>query len=229
MFDVYQNSFDEDGEWDDALAEEYCDGLMEEFAASPEGAAVAEEFQGLGWAHSFLYYGLSYVGCAPPEMSCVDVEEILFGIFPRKVSTEPDSACEIIGEMRAFWQFLHRQYALANATEILRDLTEDAEERLERELGDPKNFGMAKSLFTMGNKSGFDMTTQEGLDQFMFAYNASVAEQSMDAGLPESHSTMPSSSATPTPNATAPPLTSAERKAREKLRRKKFGKSKRRR
>jgi len=174
MFDIHQSVYDEDGEYDEELGEEYTDGLMTAFAESPEGQAFEEHYGEVGWPHSFLYYGLVYLGYMPPEMSRRDVEEILFEIFPRKVSVEAESAGEIIAEMRAFWEFLGRQYELPNAAGILQDLGRDAEARLKRELSDTGNFGMAKSFMTMGRDAGFDMTTQEGLDAFMLTYNSAL-------------------------------------------------------
>lgn len=171
MFDIHQSVFDEDGEWVDEAAEEYCNGLMTAFAESPEGQAFEEHYGDVGWPHSFLHYGLNYLGSTPPEMSRRDVEEILFELFPRKVSVEAEAAGEIMAEMRAFWEFLGRQYELPNAAGILADLGRDAETRLKRELSDPSNFGMAKSFFTMGRDAGFDMTSEAGMAQFTLAYN----------------------------------------------------------
>jgi len=42
------------------------------------------------------------------------LREILFDLFPRKVSTSADEADEIIRELQAFWTFLQREYHLAN-------------------------------------------------------------------------------------------------------------------
>jgi hypothetical protein len=67
---------------------------------------------------------------------------------------------------------LHRQYALRPAEAIVAMLNRDAEVRLRTELSDPSNFGMAKSFFMQGQQAGFDMTTQEGMEAFMLAYNA---------------------------------------------------------
>jgi hypothetical protein len=171
MFDIHQAAFDTDGDWDDDRAGEYCDGLMTAFAESPEGSAFTEHYGQLGWAHTFLDFGLSYVSSTPPEMSARDVEEIVFGIFPRKVSVEAEAAGEIIAELRAFWEFLGRQYELPNAPGILKELDRDAETELKRELSDPRNFGMAKSFVMMGQKAGYDMTSEAGMQQFMVAYN----------------------------------------------------------
>jgi hypothetical protein len=228
MFDIHQTPTDEYGERDDGAVEKYCTGLIEEFAASPEGSAAAEHYGDIGWAHSFLYYGFNYLGSAPPEMSRADVEEILFDIFPRKVSTEPDSAAEIIGEMRALFEFLHRQYGLANAMDILQDLGSDATHQLERELADSGNFGMAKSFVMMGQEAGFDMTTQEGMNEFMLAYNAAIAGSRVNDRAPDTFEPSPSLPARSSPKPSVVRLSANERKSREKLRRKKLGKSKRR-
>jgi hypothetical protein len=243
MFDIHQSAFDEDGDWDEGLIEDYCDGVMEAFAESPEGIACAEHFGEIGWVHTILHYGLTYLGNAPPEMSKRDVDEILFSIIPRKVSTEPESATEMIGEFRAFWEFLDREYQLADAPSMITYLDAKAERRLKQELSNPKNFGMAKSIFSLGAQAGFDMTTQEGLDQFMLAYNRSLMSSRQGIGPTANEMTSrqgsgssandqyvpPPTSSTPKTATVAVKLTTDERKAREKLRRKKLGKSKRKR
>ncbi len=224
MFDIHNSPVDEYGEWDDGAVEDYCQELMEQFADSPEGCATVEHYGCVGWAHSFLYYGFSYLGLAPPEMSRDDVEEILFDIFPRKVSTEAESADEIIGELRAFWEFLTRQYKLPNSTDIIDSLGNEAKQNLRHELANPDNFGMAKSFFMMGAEAGFDMTTQEGLDQFMLAYNASLLQNTdelADLGATEA---LPESSSQMLPGSR---LSVAERKSRRKQLRKRLSNPKR--
>jgi hypothetical protein len=41
-------------------------------------------------------------------------------------------------------------------------------------MSNPANFGMAKSFFMMGKARGFDMYTQEGLDEWMMTYNTEL-------------------------------------------------------
>ena len=118
-----------------------------------------------------FHYYFNYIGGHPVDMTTRDLKEILFSLFPRKVSTEPDSAPEIVAELRAFWQFVHRQYQLSSAADMIA-LLDEAEPRLRAELANPANFGMAKSFFMQGQAAGFDMTTQEGAEAFMLAYNA---------------------------------------------------------
>ena len=147
MFDIYQSPVDEDGDRDDEAAGEYLDGLMNAFVESAEGQAFVSQWGSVGWTSTFLEYGLSYLGEIPPEMSRHSVEEIVFDIFPRKVSAEPDTAPQAIAELTSFWRFLQRESGLAGAAEILQRL-DGAEDELEAELGDPANFGMAKRMVT---------------------------------------------------------------------------------
>jgi hypothetical protein len=174
MFDIHQ-PLDEDGDYDEQAVEEYIEGLVEEFAASPEAKPVVEQYGNLGWAGSMMDYAIGHIGVTPPKMFGSDFEEVLFELIPRKVSTGPDSAAAIVAELRAFWTFLQRAYNLRNAASILKILKEGAVERLERELSNPANYGMAKSFFMKGQELGFDMTTQEGLDAFMLFYNSQLA------------------------------------------------------
>ena len=51
---------------------------------------------------------------------------------------------------------------------------DDAADMLFEELSNPENFGMAKSFVMAGNQAGFDMSTQQGLEAFMLAYNSAM-------------------------------------------------------
>jgi hypothetical protein len=174
MFDIQQSIYDRHGELDDERVAQYIDGLCEAFAASPEGQPICQAGGG-GWAAMMMEYAINYPGTTPAQMSPGDFNEVVFQLFPRKVSTEPESAPEIIAELKAFWTFLDRQYGLGNARQILATLDDKAVHRLRKELADPSNYGMAKSFFMLGSRAGFDMTTQEGLNQFQQVYNSGPA------------------------------------------------------
>jgi len=149
--------------------------LMEQFAASPEGQTITQGGTKLGWARAMIHYAIAYPGVTPPAMTESDLEEVLYDLFPRKVITERGDATEIISELQAFWHFLERVYQLPQAKPMLAHLTPQAARRLERELQEPANFGMAKSFVLMGKEAGFDMESPEGMHAWIEAYNATVA------------------------------------------------------
>lgn len=174
MFDFHQSLHDEYGERDEDKVNGYIDGLTAEFEASPEAQPVREKYGGCGWAASMMEYGFNHLGVSPAEMTLRDFKEVVYELFPEKVSVEPERAGEIIAELRAFWSFVSRQYDANNARAILEALDDNAGSRLRQLLADTAHYGMAKSFFMLGQKSGFDMTDQEGLDAFTAAYNAQL-------------------------------------------------------
>ena len=171
-FDIHQNLGDE---YDEERVEEYIEGMTRQFALSPEGRALVEQDVSLAWAATLVRYSLMYFGRQPQVMSPADHDEVLFTLIPRKVSTSPESAEEIVTELRTFWKFLDRHYGFFNAAPIRRSLDRAAVKRLQDELANPENFGMAKSFFRMGELAGFGMSTPEGLAAFTLQYNSQQA------------------------------------------------------
>ncbi len=240
MFDIHQEVFDEDGDWSDEAVQKYCQGLREAFGGSPEGQACWEHLGELGWTDTFLYYGLSYCGTTPPQMSRRQFDEVLFELIPRKVSTDADSAASIVTELRAFWEFLSREYELPHARAYAEALDAKATSRLKRALSNPANFGMAKSFIMTGQELGFDMTTQEGLNEFMVHFNRSRgimpppsraddeddgdAEEAVDPRF-QPNATIPRRNSQPH----LPPRTADERRALNRTRQKQLHSLKRRR
>jgi len=174
-FDINEAVFDEQGTYLEEKAVRYEEVLMDQFAASPEGQAIKEKGTELGWAGAMIHYAISYLGVTPPTMTESDLEEVVFGLFPRKVITERGDGTEIIQELRAFWHFLQRVYQLPQAQQMLARLTPQTARHLERELQEPANFGMAKSFVLMGKDAGFDMESPEGMQAWVQAYNTTVA------------------------------------------------------
>lgn len=174
-FDLNEAVFDEQGTYLEEKAVHYEHALMEQFAVSPEGQAIKERGIELGWAGAMIHYAITYPGVTPPTMAPSDLEEVVFGLFPRKVITQRGDAAEIIQELRAFWHFLERVYQLPQARQMLARLTPQATRRLERELQESANFGMAKSFVLMGKEASFDMESPEGMQAWVQAYNATVA------------------------------------------------------
>jgi hypothetical protein len=129
-----------------------------------------------------LQYGASYLGVTPATMTVADLNELLFEIFPRKVSMEPEDAGITILEVNAFFRFVHRKYSIAGAKKLAGSLNGKAAKRLAGELGNESNFGIAKSSFARGTAAGYDMTTQDGLDQFAMFYNQNPSQPEPGSG-----------------------------------------------
>jgi hypothetical protein len=173
VFDIHQSVFTGEGETNERKARKYIDHLVEEFARSPEGKAIEERFgRAGGWVDMMFDFAFNYIGVDLTDMMPENLLEILFELFPRKVSADASKAPEIVAEFRAFWTFLQRQYQLPVA-DLVDMLDERAERRLRDEMSNPANFGMAKSFFAAGQEAGFDMRTEEGLQAFTAAFNAS--------------------------------------------------------
>jgi len=179
MFDINTSILDEyDEEVDHEALCSYIDELMNEFARSQEAQQFEEEFdRSVYWAATFMEYAGNYFGENVAEVSYSTVDEIIFDIFPRKVSIDANKACEVISELRAFWEFLKRTRSLKNADDILVRLTDQDAEELESLLGDSRNFGMAKSFFMSGKQAGYDMSDEEQAQLFMLQYNAALLAQ----------------------------------------------------
>jgi hypothetical protein len=167
VFDFNKRLIDE---YDGGIDWNAIHGLIEEFLDSDEAGPY--KTQGSHWLPLVIEYALIYEVATLAEITPRVMQTVLFGLFPEKVSTEPESAPAIIEETRAFWQFLQTKYALKHAADVVAMLDANAETRLRRELADPSNYGMAKSFFMAGQAAGFDMTTQEGMNEFMAVYNA---------------------------------------------------------
>lgn len=177
MFDVMTSVEDtESGEIDDELLGNYIDAITEEFSESPEFLELSDEPQ-LHYLFPYLEYAASYTGETVGTMTLGSSNEVLFDVFPRKVTMDASEASTVICEIRAFWRFIDRTRGLPVAAEIVAQLDTDAETELEELLGDESNFGMAKSFFALGKQQGFDMTTQSGMNQFMAFYNNSLAKR----------------------------------------------------
>ena len=175
-FDIHQ--FDDiPPESVDTEFETFRETLVNLFVQSPEGRELQKTAPSVGrWADALMYYGYQYEGESLTEMTVGVVRNVIYDLFPRKISLgSPEAADAIIPELRVFWQYLKREFHLPRADAILHVL-EEAEPDFPEIMNDPANFGMAKSFFMMGQDAGFDMTTRDGLQAFMLAYNASLLD-----------------------------------------------------
>ncbi len=168
----------EQGELDEEAADVYERDLTRLFMESPEGKELEAEGVELGSIASIIHYGLRYQDVTVADMTAEVFDTVLYEVIPRKVMVQPDEAGEIVREARAFWVFLGREYGLEHAAACAAVVAGDrAVARLQRALGNPRSWGMAKSLMMEGASRGFDISSKAGIDRWIAAQNA-------DAGLP---------------------------------------------
>jgi hypothetical protein len=149
---------DEDDELDEDRAEAYRVAILRRFQASPEAQAEP----GAHWAALLVDYARTYFGQTVESLSASDVHEIVFDIFPRKVSVEPEAAPAIIAGLRAFLEFVHREHPDRSAERCLAVLADGASQQLARRLADPSRFGLAKSVVMSGRAAGFRCDRRRG-------------------------------------------------------------------
>src|SRR5438132_12710648 len=101
-FDIYQKIVNEDGEPIEKKAGAYRQQLFELFVESPEGQALIDEGIQPGWADMMMDYGINYLGVTPRKMSSGNLSEMLFDMFPQKVSAGADEAPSIIHQLPGF-------------------------------------------------------------------------------------------------------------------------------
>ena len=173
-FNIHQQVFDRDGLPLEKKASQYQDQLLQLFEQSPEGQELRDEGIEAGWASLLIDFGMHYLSVTPPQMAPHHLREILFELFPRKVSAAADEAPAIIRELQVFWHFLQREFHLENAAACLSVLDEKAARKLKGEMSNPANFGIAKSFVMMGMERGFDLSSEEGMNEWMAKYNAEI-------------------------------------------------------
>lgn len=163
------------GEIDANAETAYYKRAFSTFSRSSEAQQVIDRYGDLGWFQRLLEFGINYLGETVDEMTCASVQEFVLEYIPRKVAIDSTAATKIIGELVAFWKYVDRVYDLPAAKSVVDWLTtESLVAQLGGELSRPANFGMAKSLMSLGKSAGYDMTSEAGLQHFMLAYNASL-------------------------------------------------------
>jgi hypothetical protein len=191
-FNVHQRLFSASGEYLEDQAVRYQDQLMQLFAESPEWQAFQGESRAQGasdaeqtseeqeiyvpwWAGVVVDYAIRSLGVMVPDVTPDHLRTILFTLIPRRILAPPDVSSEIVRELRAFWTFLQRAFHLENAAKCLKVLDDKATRRLTKEMGNPVNFGVTKTLVMLGMERGLDLSTEEELQRWVETYNAEVA------------------------------------------------------
>lgn len=148
----------------DSRAEEFHNSRFAQQIEEVSAELAADDVSG------FLHHGLDYVGLHFDACDPGDVSELLFEVYPRKISGEPEFFERFPRILEAFVEFLHETERLADPSALL-VLLHEARTKLPRLAADPANWGMAKSVVMAGFEAGYDMTTKEGTNAWMLEYN----------------------------------------------------------
>jgi hypothetical protein len=148
---------------DDERKAELDDELIKRFVASDEAKGRGEAV----WCRQVLDLAWNYVGATAASLDAGALDEVLFTYLPRKVMVDASDARAIVEECRAFFGFVAREFSHRPARACLRLLDDEAVDDLEEALADDDSFGMAKSFVMAGSEAGFDMSTQEGIDEWL--------------------------------------------------------------
>lgn len=100
-----------------------------------------------------LDWRYSYADGVLDVWTCADVEEFLLEWCPRKLSADPEDVEGLPGSVAAWVDFLAHEGLLADGGDPpgrIRDYCAAVPSRFRAAMADPRNFGMAKSLFAGG-------------------------------------------------------------------------------
>jgi hypothetical protein len=177
-FDIRKKLFDAQGQLDEDAANDYEQTLARLFGESPEGKTLAAEGVELGFASTVVHFVVFYEGANLAQMTTAQFGSVMFDLIPRKVMEEPGLAQDMIRETRSFLAFLTREFEFTNTFACLATIEGDrGVARLRQALSDPRNWGMGKSLLMSGKSSGFEVSSKEGIEGLIQAYNASRPAQ----------------------------------------------------
>lgn len=153
----------EDGELDLDAYQALEQAVSDRFEASPEAEGLELKYL----YRTVMELGAQYLGETIATLSADGLREVLFEVFPRKLSIDPKEAGATVDETRALYRFLQREFDLPQAKACLSVLGPTSARRLEAALADKSKYGMAKAMVMVGLDAGVDMSSQESLEAWM--------------------------------------------------------------
>jgi len=113
----------------------------------------------------FFDYLYNYFLKTPEQIDEGDLEEICLYLFPRKVSAEESCFTAIVPVLSNFFLFLENNGVICNADVLCKKLN-NLNKRIIKSAGNPKNWGMAKSLLMNAKAAGIDVNNEEELNRY---------------------------------------------------------------
>lgn len=159
---------DDEGLCDEELYAEHREAILSQFADSPESGGRSElvNIADMLIEHAAMYHLATITAITPSQL-----EELLFETLPSRMCVEADAAGEIVEGLRALLAFAGRALDSASARECLATLPPDVEKRLAHALADETKFATAKRIVMAGIKAGHDLSTAEGVTEWLEIVN----------------------------------------------------------
>ena len=118
----------------------------------------------------FIDFSYNYLGSRPEEISIDELEELLFDLFPRKLSYERESLIETLEVIKAFFIFMEMEGYHPDSKNLAHFIDKNQSEIL-KECENPDNFGVAKSIASFATKEGVDLSNENEIAQFIKQFN----------------------------------------------------------
>jgi hypothetical protein len=134
-FDIHDRLVDDEGYVDEDAVERYQRELLRLFRTSPEARALRQQGIRLEWAELMLEFALNDLDLILPRMDDDDLLTILLEYFPGKTLMDVEDIGAVLVELRAFWEFVKREYRLRNARVCLRVLNRRTAQRMALAIG----------------------------------------------------------------------------------------------
>ncbi len=160
---------------DDEFSE--YDELVEKWAGEFESSRWFESMDGTQKENanfivdSFMNHMYNYCYVSPAGWKGSQVREICLDIVPSKLVGD-DDLFENYGDVLVqFFSFLDDKEYISNAPSLIREV-KAIKNMIPKRAKNSKYWGIGKSLLMSGQKEGFDMSTQDGLDKALVFHQA---------------------------------------------------------
>jgi uncharacterized protein YchJ len=154
--------------------------LAEEFMESEEAKILAGDlFEDAGFiAHCLLENAWSYAGAAPEELNEVVLDQVLFEVFPRKITAGRELFEKVAPVTEALLKWMESEGILADTTGLVETVHNWAE-AIVAEGMNPRNWGMGKSFMMQAKTDGVDITNHEAVQRYIAQYNHQSYQKDM--------------------------------------------------
>jgi hypothetical protein len=169
--DASLDILDETGQVDDLRFDRYREALMTRLSARED---IPDET--LAAAEMLVEFAATYHGVTFSKIDAAQLEALLLETIPAQLAVEANEAGRIVAAARELMRFARDELGSSAAADALARLDDAFEQRLARELDNPNNFGTGKQLVMAGIAAGYDMSTEEGVAEFVQAFAQSQRE-----------------------------------------------------